>query len=328
MHADAPLGSPGSGVYGLMLTMTAQKLGYPAPTGGASALADALHDRLVSRGGRVECGTPVVRVLVNGGRAWGVRTADGETVRARRAVVADVTAPALYGGLVPWHDLPGRTRSLMRLFRWDPGTIKVDWALSGRVPWAVQPEAEPGTVHIAESLGEVLRFQRDIEAGAVPAKPFLLGGLMATTDPSRAPEGKESMFAYTHVPQHVTSDAGEGGITGRWDHDDTERMADRMQARLEEYAPGFGDLVLARRVLGPRELEARDANLRNGAINGGTAALRQQLVLRPVPGLGGATTPVDSLYLASMSAHPGGGVHGACGANAAHAALRHSSPSR
>ncbi len=275
-----------------MLTMTAQKLGYPAPTGGASALADALYDRLVSRGGRVECGTPVVRVLVDGGRAWGVRTADGETVRARRAVVADVTAPALYGGLVPWHDLPGRTRSLMRLFRWDPGTIKVDWALSGRVPWAVQPEAEPGTVHIAESLGEVLRFQRDIEAGAVPAKPFLLGGLMATTDPSRAPAGKESMFAYTHVPQHVTSDAGEGGITGRWDHDDTERMADRMQARIEEYAPGFGDLVVARRVLGPRELEARDANLRNGALNGGTAALRQQLVLRPVPGLGGATTPV------------------------------------
>ena len=99
-----------------------------------------------------------------------------------------------------------------------------------------------------------------------------------------------------------------------------------MQARVEEYAPGFGDLVVARRVLGPRELEARDANLHNGALNGGTSALRQQLVLRPVPGTGGATTPVRGLYLASMSAHPGGGVHGACGANAAHAALRqHSS---
>jgi phytoene dehydrogenase-like protein len=322
VHADAPLGSPGSGIYGLMLTMTAQKLGYPVPTGGAGALADALVRRLESSGGRVVCDTSVVRVLVDDGRARGVRTCDGTTVRARRAVIADVTAPQLYGGLVPWHDLPSRTRSLMRWFTWDPGTVKVDWALSGRVPWSVEPDTAPGTVHVAESLDEVLRFQKDIEAGAVPARPFLLSGLMGTTDPSRAPAGKESMFAYTHVPQHVTSDAGDSGITGRWDHDDVERMADRMQARLEEYAPGFGDLVVARRVLGPRELEARDSNLRNGALNGGTSALRQQLWLRPVPGLGRATTPVDGLYLASMSAHPGGGVHGACGANAAHSALR------
>jgi phytoene dehydrogenase-like protein len=149
---------------------------------------------------------------------------------------------------------------------------------------------------------------------------------MATTDPTRAPAGAESFWAYTHVPQRTTSDAGGttgATIRGTWDHDDTERMADRMQARVEEYAPGFGDRVLARRVLGPRELEARDANLHNGALNGGTGELRQQLVLRPVPGLGLPTTPVKGLYLASMSAHPGGGVHGACGANAAHSALRH-----
>ena len=98
-------------------------------------------------------------------------------------------------------------------------------------------------------------------------------------------------------------------------------MADRIQARFEEYAPGFCDRVLARRVLGPRELEARNESLPGGALNGGTAALRQQLVLRPVPGRGGARTPVRGLYLASSSAHPGGGVHGACGANAAQAAL-------
>jgi phytoene dehydrogenase-like protein len=322
VHADAPLDSPGSGIYGLLLTMTAQKLGYPVPTGGSSALADALYRRLLSRGGRVECSTPVTRVIVDRGRATGVRTADGRTIHVRRAVVADVTAPLLYGGLVPWHDLPNRTRKLMKWFRWDPGTIKVDWALSGKIPWAVAPEADPGTVHVAETLDEVLRFQQEIAGGAVPSRPFLLGGLMATTDPSRAPEGMESAWAYTHVPQQVTSDAGEGGITGEWGHDDIERMADRMQARIEEYAPGFGDLVVARRILGPRELEARDANLRNGALNGGTGALRQQLMLRPVPGLGRASTPIHGLYLASMSAHPGGGVHGACGANAAHAALR------
>jgi phytoene dehydrogenase-like protein len=118
-------------------------------------------------------------------------------------------------------------------------------------------------------------------------------------------------------------DAGGEGIRGEWDTDDCERFADRMQARLERLAPGFGDRVVARRVLGPREMEARNANLVGGALNGGTAQLHQQLVLRPVPGLGRAETPVRGLYLGSASAHPGGGVHGACGDNAARAALLH-----
>ncbi len=320
-HGDVALGTPGSGVVGLLLAMTAQRHGFPAPVGGAGSLAAALADRLVSRGGRIVCGTRVERVLVRDGRARGVRTASGEIVAARRAVLADVAAPSLYGDLVPWQDLPRRTRLLMRRFRWDPGTVKVDWALAGPVPWASAPSAAPGTLHLCESPEEIEAYQRELAAGAVPARPFLLAGQMATTDPSRAPAGAESLWAYTHVPQRVVSDAGDGGITGTWDASDRERMADRMQARFEEYAPGFGDRVLARRVLGPRELQARDESLHGGALNGGTAALGQQLVLRPVPGLGGARTPVRGLYLASSSAHPGGGVHGACGANAAHAAL-------
>ena len=321
-HGDVALGTRGSGIFGLLLAMTAQSHGFPAPVGGAGALSRALADRLEARGGRLMCGTRVERVLVRDGRARAVRTAGGDVVRARRAVLADVPAPALYGGLVPWDDLPGRARGLMRLFRWDPGTVKVDWALSGPVPWAEQPSAAPGTLHLGETTAEVERFQRELDAHAVPSRPFVLAGQMATTDPTRAPAGTESLWAYVHVPQHATSDAGRGGITGRWDHADTERMADRVQARFEEHAPGFGDRVLARRVLGPRELQARNANLHHGALNGGTSALSRQLVLRPVPGLAGPATPVRGLYLASASAHPGGGVHGACGANAAHAALR------
>jgi phytoene dehydrogenase-like protein len=162
-----------------------------------------------------------------------------------------------------------------------------------------------------------------VAAGAVPAAPFLLAGQMTTADPTRSPAGTESMWAYTHVPQEVARDAGDGGIRGTWDDDDCERMADRMQARLEARAPGFGSQVVARRVLGPRQLEERNANLQGGAINGGTAQLDQQLVFRPVPGLGRAETPVAGLYLASASAHPGGGVHGACGSNAARAAVAH-----
>jgi len=125
------------------------------------------------------------------------------------------------------------------------------------------------------------------------------------------------------VPQQTVADAGDGTIRGTWDHDDAERFADRMQDRIERLAPGFGSRIMARRVLGPRELQARNANLVGGAINGGTAAIDQQLFFRPIPGLGRAETPIPGLYLGSASAHPGGGVHGAPGMNAARAALAH-----
>jgi phytoene dehydrogenase-like protein len=234
-----------------------------------------------------------------------------------------VLASNLYGGLVAPDDLPARVTRGMRRFQLDPGTVKVDWALDGPVPWASPPEVAPGTVHVADSVEQLTEFSGQISAGAVPAAPFLLVGQMSTADPTRSPAGTESLWAYTHVPQHVVRDAGDEGIRGVWDESDRERFADRMQARLERLAPGFGTRVRARRVLGPRELEARDENLVGGAINGGTSALHQQLVLRPVPGLGRAETGVRGLYLASASAHPGGGVHGAPGMNAARAAVAH-----
>jgi phytoene dehydrogenase-like protein len=323
LHADIAMDAPGSGLMGWLLAMLGQHLGFPVPRGGAGELSEALARRLADRGGTVACSTRVERVLVEGGRAEGVVTSDGRTIRTRRAVVADVTAPALYGGLVGWEHLPSRVRTAMKGFEWDPSTVKVDWALDGPVPWAVQPSAAPGTVHVADSLPELAMSQLQIRNGAVPEQPFLLVGQMTSTDPSRSPAGTESAWAYTHVPQETYEDAGDGKITGKWDSSDNERMADRMQARLEHYAPGFGDRVRARRVLGPRELQALDENLVGGAINGGTSSLHQQLVFRPKPGLGRSETPVRGLYLGSASAHPGGGVHGACGSNAARAALFH-----
>jgi phytoene dehydrogenase-like protein len=322
-HADIPVDAAGSGFIGWLLAMLGQHVGFPVPVGGAGALSEALASRLRAAGGSIRLGARVERVEVVGGRAAAVRTADGGRVAARRAVVADVTAPALYGELVGWDVLPSRLRRAMRRFAWDPGTVKVDWALDGAVPWLAPPPAVPGTVHVAESFDELALAGAQIAAGAVPATPFLLVGQMAACDATRAPAGGESVWAYTHVPHEVRGDAGDGSLSGAWDADDLERMADRMQARLERYAPGFGERVLARRVLGPAEMEHRDANLRGGALNGGTANLHQQLVLRPVPGLGRAETPVPGLYLASASAHPGGGVHGACGSNAARAALAH-----
>lgn len=328
-HADIPLDGAGSGFLGLLLTMIGQVHGFPVPRGGAGELATALVRRLEAAGGTVRCDAEVVEVVVRDGRASAVRLADGEVVPAARAVVADTSAPALLGRLVAPEHLPARVRRGLDDFHWDPGTVKVDWALSGPVPWASPPPHPAGTVHVADSIRDMTASHAQITSGIVPAEPFLLTGQMTTADPDRSPAGTESLWAYTHVPQHVRADSGADPgaadeITGRWDRDECERFADRVQARFEALAPGFGSRVLARRVLGPRELESLDANLVGGALGGGTSQLHQQLVFRPVPGLlGRAETGIPGLYLGSASAHPGGGVHGAPGANAARAALAH-----
>ncbi len=322
-HADIPLDAAGSALFGWLLCMLGQDVGYPVPEGGAGMLTQAMARRFEAEGGRIRTGCRVSGIDVRDGVARAVRTEQGDVVGVRRAVVADVSATALYGGLVGWDDLPRRLRSRMERFEWDPGTVKVDWALDGAIPWSSAPPSAPGTVHVAESAEDIMASRTQITANAVPAEPFLLLGQMAAADPGRAPDGCESVWAYTHVPHHVRTDAGDGSVTGAWDASDVERMADRVQARVERYAPGFADRVVARRVMGPHEMEHHDENLVGGALNGGTAQLHQELVFRPVPGLGRAETPVRRLYLGSASAHPGGGVHGACGANAARAALAH-----
>jgi phytoene dehydrogenase-like protein len=322
-HADIPLDAPGSGLMGTLLSMLGQTVGFPVPEGGAGELAAALASRFTGLGGEIQVATRVDRVLVDRGRATGVRTADGETYTARHAVIADVVAPRLYGGLVRPEDLPAGVLRSMGRFELDPATVKVDWALDGPVPWASPPPYAPGTVHVADSPEQIAHTFAQITARRIPADPFLLVGQMSTADPTRSPAGTESLWAYTHVPQDSVTDAGGEGIRGVWDDADRQRFADRMQARLERLAPGFGSRILARRVLGPRQLEERDANLLGGAINGGTAQLHQQLVFRPMPGWGRAETPVRGLFLGSASAHPGGGVHGACGNNAARAAMAH-----
>lgn len=321
-HADIPLDATGSAVMGILLTMLGQTVGYPVPQGGAGRLTQALAARVEALGGRIECDAEVTGIEVSGGRAVAVRTAD-RNYAVGRAVLADVIAPHLYGRLLAPDDVPTKVAKGMRTFQLDPGTVKVDWALDGPVPWRTPLEPGAGTVHISDSVTQMSEALAQVTAGAVPAEPFLLTGQMTTSDPTRSPQGTESLWAYTHVPQQATYDAGDDGIKGTWDPDDRERFADRMQARISKYAPDFESRIIARRVLGPREMEQRNASLVGGALNGGTANLHQQLVFRPVPGMGRAETGVGGLYLASASAHPGGGVHGAPGMNAARAALAH-----
>ncbi|MFP8885050.1 phytoene desaturase family protein [Streptomyces mangrovi] len=326
LHTDLFPESTAGAAYGWLLAMLGQQYGWPVPAGGAGSLTAALVGRLRSRGGTVRCGARVVRVVVQGGRALGVRTAGGDAVRARRAVLADVPAPALYGGLVDWEHLPPRLQDDIRRFQWDTSTFKVDWALSGPIPWASPGAAGAGTVHLADGMDHLTRHSAQLATGLVPDRPFCLLGQMTTADPTRSPRGTESAWAYTHLPQRVRGDAGGDGITGRWGPGEREAMADRMEEEVERRAPGFRELVKERRVMAPPDLQARDESLVGGALNGGTAAVHQQLLFRPVPGTGRPATPVRGLYLASASAHPGGGVHGACGSNAARAALAAARP--
>lgn len=304
LHADVTPDSAGSALYGWVLCGIGQSLGWPVARDGAQRITDALVARLRSRGGELRCGEEVTDVLVRGGRATGVRTAGGAEHAARRAVLADTGVQALYERMLP----PDQRVELKR-FQLDSATVKVDWSLDEPIPWAHEDARRAGTVHVTEGLDALSEHAAELNRHVLPSRPFLLLGQYAGYDPGRCPPGKEVAWAYTHVPHGV------------WREDVTDAFADLMEEQVERVAPGFRERIRRRHVLTPPGLEAADRNLVGGAVNGGTAQIHQQLVFRPAPGLARTETHVDGLYLASAAAHPGGGVHGACGANAARAAL-------
>ncbi len=319
LHSDLSPESTLSAAYGWLLACLGQTHGFPVPEGGAAALTDALVRRLEARGAVLQCASAAKRVIVRSGRAVAVRLQDGTELPARRAVLAAVAAPILYGTLLDTADVPAPLRRDLRNFEWDHGTVKIDWALDAPVPWDAPEARRAGTVHVAEDLDDLTRYSAQLASGQLPDRPFLVFGQQAVADPTRAPAGHDTAWAYTRVPRRLRRDAaGALDVTSGW----LEPFAERIEEQIARYAPGFRSRIVGRHVLGPAELEELNPNLVGGAINGGTAQLHQQLVWRPLPGLGRAATPVANLYLASSSAHPGGGVHGAPGANAARAALR------
>jgi phytoene dehydrogenase-like protein len=321
LHADLMPESAGSGLFGFLLMALAQSVGFPIPEGGAGRLTDALVRRLADRHGVIRCTSCVSGIEVKGGRAVAVRTVDGDVMHARRAILADVPAPALYLGMVGRGNLPPRLLDGLHRFQWDAGTVKVDWALDGSVPWSSDLLSRAGTVHIADSLDALTEWSARLATGRIPERPFLLLGQQGSADPTRSPPGTSTAWAYTHVPRAVKGDAGGAGITGAWTSGEADAMTERIEATVEAAAPGFTRRILGRHTFTPPSLEAANPSLVGGAINNGTAQLHQQLIFRPTPGWARAETPVAGLFLASASAHPGGGVHGACGANAARAAL-------
>lgn len=320
LHADMTPESAAGGFFGWMLAAIGQSRGWPVPRGGSGALTEALVRRFTAAGGELRCNAPVGQIVVEDDRAVGV-VVDGTVVRSRRGVLADVVAPKLYDDLLPEGAVPPAVHRDMRRYQRGAATFKVNWTLDGPVPWSDPTVAPAGTVHLASSLDELTYSSAELSCGRIPADPFLLIGQMTTSDPSRSPAGTESLWAYTSVPQHVEADGGDEGLDGSWDHDQNQRFADRMEERIERCAPGFRAVVRHREIQSPRSLEADDANLLLGDKSLGSAQLHQQLVFRPRVGMGRPETVVPGLFLASASAHPGGGVHGACGANAASAAI-------
>ena len=200
--------------------------------------------------------------------------------------------------------LPARYAAELGRFRYGPGAFKVDYALSGPIPWQASACASAGTVHLGGTLEEIAAAERAAAAGALPDRPFTLVAQPSLFDASRAPPGRHVAWAYCHVPHGFAGDA-----------------LPALEAQLDRFAPGFRDLVLARAVRGPAALERDDANLVGGDVGGGEVSLRQVLfrpALRVVPW----STPLPGLFLCSSSTPPGGGVHGMCGYLAALAALR------
>jgi phytoene dehydrogenase-like protein len=312
LHADVGPDDRFGAALGYVLGVGATTGGYPVPVGGAQRITDALVRILETHGGRLRLGARVNRVVVSGGRATAVKVDGGDEIAVRHAVLADTAAASLLLDLVSREHVPSRVVRGMERFEQGWGTFKMDWALTAQVPWAVEAARESAVVHAGDSLDDLSRFTREVRQGRLPDRPYLVIGQQSLSDASRAPPGHHTLWAYTHVPSRI-----EGGWAAHRDS-----FADVVERRIEELAPGFRARILARRVVTPDDLQAMDANLVGGDLGGGSNAWNHQLLFRPLFPYFRYRMPVRGLYLCSSYAHPGGGVHGMCGYNAAKIAAR------
>lgn len=312
LHADVGPDDRFGAAMGYMLGVAATTGGYPVPVGGAQRITDALVRILEAHGGRLRLGARVGRVLVSGGRAAAVRVDGGDEIPAGRAVLADTGAPALLLDLVAREHVPGSVVRKMERFVQGWGTFKIDWALTAQVPWSAGAARQSAVVHAGDSLDDLSRFTREVRGGRLPENPYLVIGQQSLADPTRAPPGHHTLWCYTHVPSRI--DGGWGAHA--------EAFADVIERRIEGLAPGFRARILARRVVTPESLERMDENLVGGDLGGGSGAWNKQLIFRPMFPYFRYRMPVKGLYLCSSYAHPGAGVHGMCGFNAANIAAR------
>jgi phytoene dehydrogenase-like protein len=295
-HADLSPHAPGSGAFSLGLNFLGHLVGWPFPRGGAQGLTDALVERLRSHGGELRCGAEVERI-----EASGVVLRGGERLEAEAALCT--ASPAVLMRLVPDGALPGR----LRRWRYGLGTLKLDYALGAPVPWSSVEARSAGVVHVGGPLAEIAGSLDQAIKGEFPSRPALVVGQQSLFDSSRAPEGQHTLYVYARVPQRVAL----------WADD----MADRLEAQIERYAPGFSATVLARSIRAPADIERDNPSMVGGDLASGSMMPTQQLILRPHPRLCRYRTPLDGLYVAGAWVHPGPGVHGMSGWNAAQTIL-------
>ncbi|GIW81289.1 MAG: FAD-dependent oxidoreductase [Gemmatales bacterium] len=285
-HAILPLEQTVSSAVGLMLAIAGHAVGWPLPKRGSQSIADALAAKLRTLGSEIVTGKRV--------------TSLAELPPAR--VVLFDTIPRSMASICG-ERLPVKFRQRLQAFRHGPGVFKLDWALSEPIPWKAPECRMAGTVHVGGTFDEIAYAERIIWHGQHPERPYILVAQQSLFDPSRAPEGKHTGWAYCHVP-----------------HGSTVDMTERIEAQVERFAPGFRDCILARSVMAPADFARRNANYIGGDITGGIVDL-WQLFTRPTWRRTPYATPAHGIFLCSSSTPPGPGVHGMCGYFAARAAL-------
>lgn len=286
-HGFLPLSQPGTAAFGLVLAVLGQVHNWPFVTGGAGRLTAAMVAELESLGGVIRTGRFVQ---------------DWEDLPPARAYLFDTSPGSL--ARIAGGRLSGRYRRAIRRWRRGPGVFKLDLALDGPVPWTAPVCGEAGTVHLGGTLDAIMTSGDAVARGRIPERPFVLVTQPSLFDPSRAPEGRHTLWAYCHVPNGCTTD-----------------MAPAILAQIERFAPGTGRRIIGRSVRPAMALEADNPNYVGGDINGGRQDLRQ-ILARPVVGPSPYRTGARGVYLCSASTPPGGGVHGMCGWHAAAQALR------
>jgi phytoene dehydrogenase-like protein len=286
-HSIASLSQPLTAAYALVMLGTAHGGGWPVVRGGSQSLADSLAARLGMLGGTIECGREVRRV---------------RDLPPARAYLFDVSPHQL--ARICAAELPAGHLRALRRFRHGPGVFKLDYALSGPIPWRDPECLRAGTVHVGGRCEEVAASERAAASGRIPETPQLIVVQASLWDRSRAPEGRHTAWMYCHVPNGCEVD-----------------MTERIERQMEAHAPGFRDVVLARHAIAPMALQRYDANDEGGDIAGGRNSVMQML-FRPSMRMPPYTTPNPRIFLCSASTPPGGGVHGMCGYHAAMAVLR------
>jgi phytoene dehydrogenase-like protein len=286
-HSNMPLNLSPTAAAGLVLGMLGHAGGWPLAKGGSQKISDALASYFKSLKGHIVTGREI---------------SSRRDLPSARVTLVDITPQQLlrFAG----DDFPPSYRWELQKYQYGPGVFKVDWALNSPIPWRAGECHRAGTLHIGGTMEEVAAGEEAVARGRCPEKPFVLLAQQTLFDPSRAPQGKHSAWAYCHIPRGSKVD-----------------MTERIESQVERFAPGFRDCIMSRHTISPAEFEKYNPNYIGGDISGGLQNLLQ-MVARPSLRVSPYSTPIENLFICSSSTPPGGGVHGMCGYHSARAALK------